>query len=339
VSNIGSIQSEYAISQARAAQAGAASSGAMTAEEAATFSKTLANEMALLQASSVGSSGASGTHPFSIYTPTLLNATAGQSLGSQIMMLLMMMMTGEADASTFMTVMAQAVGAMQGEGDEKEKLRGDIMDANYENELMAQLSGGMTGGSGIYPAEAWKPAIPAVVSTADQRSAAAYEAVIGQFDVENSKRYQNNKYGNGDTYCNIFLWDVTSAMNAEIPHYVDRSTGAPRAYPDTEGAYELSANGISDWLERHGRQYGWVEVSAREAQAHADSGGPAITSWYNASGGSGHVQVVRPSGGGGYDEARGVAVAQAGARRTESSYANDIYADRAMSQLKYYIHR
>ena len=51
------------------------------------------------------------------------------------------------------------------------------------------------------------------------RSAANYNAVLDQFSVGNNPRYARR---NGNTYCNIFVWDATRAMGAEIPHWVDQ---------------------------------------------------------------------------------------------------------------------
>lgn len=336
-----SIQYQTALAQAQAASAqtsSAAQSGGMTAEEAQAFSETLAQEMALLQAAEAGTASANA-NPLAAYMPTLLQSTAGQSLESQILMLLMMMTTGQADASSMMAVLAQAVSAMQ-EQSEKERLRRTIMDSSYDNSLLDAVNDGVFGGSAAnYPYEAWKACDPTVTSDATDRSAALYAQVIAQFGVETNARYANNKKGTGDTYCNIFLWDVTSAMGAEIPHYVDAATGAPRTYPDVTGATELNANAIYRWLEEHGRQYGWIEVTPEVAQAHANQGGPAVTSWYNSSGGSGHVQIVRPAEAGeAYDAERGPAIAQAGSKLLESATVRDVFSERAMAQLKYYIH-
>jgi hypothetical protein len=186
------------------------------------------------------------------------------------------------------------------------------------------------------PVAASKPCTPAVMSSAGNRSAAQYRQVIDQFDVENNKRYEVNKKGRGDTYCNIFLWDVTSAMGAEIPHYVDAKTGAPRTYPDTDGARQMSANSIYNWLHQQGGDYGWFEVTPEQAQTLANNGNPVVTSWKNTSG-HGHVQVVCPSKDGVYNEKRGVTVAQAG--RILSSYTpiTSIYK-KSLSKVSYFAH-
>ncbi len=186
------------------------------------------------------------------------------------------------------------------------------------------------------PVAASKPCTPAITSVPGRRSAALYRQVIDQFDVENNKRYEVNKKGRGDTYCNIFMWDVTSAMGAEIPHYIDAETGAPRTYPDVQGARQMSANSIYNWLHQHGGQYGWVEVTPEQAQALANAGSPVVTAWKNTSG-HGHVQVVCPSKDGVYDEKRGVTVAQAGRKLSSYTPITSIY-NKSLSKVSYFAH-
>ncbi|MDL2218290.1 hypothetical protein LJC27_06490 [Christensenellaceae bacterium OttesenSCG-928-M15] len=174
-----------------------------------------------------------------------------------------------------------------------------------------------------------------VQSDLTNRSPALYRDVIEQFDVERNYRYAVNKKGTGDTYCNIFLWDVTRAMNAEIPHHTDWDTGAPLE----SGGKSMNANRISEWLNTYGPQYGWYEVTAEQAQQLANRGSPAVTVWKNANGGHGHVQVVSPSSSGGYDAEKGAAIAQAGRRLKEYAYVSDIYSSSTMEHVQYFAHR
>lgn len=312
----------------------------ITAEEAMEFSRALAQEMAVSYGGQAGTSAAEDATLATGYMPMLLQATAGQGLESQLLMLCFMLMTGQADASSIMSVLAQAVAEMSSE-DEKETLRRSIMDSSYSNDILDEVDQGVFGGNTLaYPYEAWKACSPIITNGEGERSAGAYVSVIDQFQVETNGRYANNKRGTGDTYCNIFTWDVTSAMGAELPHYVDAQTGAPRQYPDTKGARELTANATYEWLHTYGEQYGWYEVTAEQAQTHADLGGPAVVSWKNPTGKSGHLQVVRPElEGVMYDEQKGVAVAQAGSKLLSYTHTNDIFSERAMQQLKYFVHR
>lgn len=213
--------------------------------------------------------------------------------------------------------------------------------ANNLYQLFANKSAGTTavaestGGNAVTPVAASVAATPSVVSTTGNRSAELYNEVIDQFNVETNPRYEVNKNGENDTYCNIFMWDVTSAMGAEIPHYVDPETLEPMYYPDVEGAQEMNANAIYNWLGEVGEEYGWYQVTAEQAQNLANEGHPAVTARYN-SGGHGHVQVVCPSEDGTYDAGRGVAVAQAGLRLRRYAYMNDLYKN--SDDVVYYAH-
>lgn len=187
----------------------------------------------------------------------------------------------------------------------------------------------------ITPVSASKAVTPAVVSTVGNRSAALYRKVIDQFNVETNARYAVNKKGKNDTYCNIFLWDVTRAMGAEIPHYVDPETLEPRYYPDIEGAKEMNANAIYDWLATVGEKYGWYRVTEEQAQNLANQGLPAVTIRKNTDG-HGHAQVVSPSVDGQYDAQRGTAVAQAGLRLRNYTYLSQLFSD--TSDVAFYAH-
>jgi len=128
-------------------------------------------------------------------------------------------------------------------------------------------------------------------STAGNRSASLYSQVVRQFDVENNPRHLK---ANGNTYCNIFMWDVMRAMDVQLPHWVD-AKGLPTAY-NAPGSHELNANATCNWLEQHGPEYGWKKVSMTEASAYANAGKPAVLVWKNPNPSkSGHVGVVIPS--------------------------------------------
>ncbi|MDR0906680.1 MAG: hypothetical protein LBN00_11020 [Oscillospiraceae bacterium] len=190
----------------------------------------------------------------------------------------------------------------------------------------------VTGDRVAVPVREWVPTTPAFVSTADERSAQAYNAITRQFDVTNAERYEPHR--NGNTYCNIYVWDVTRAMGAEIPHYVDAQTGEIREYPDVNGARELRAIDMGQWLATTGQSYGWREVDAATAQIQANAGRPAVAVSSVVS----HISMVVPSENGAYNANLGVAVAQAGAKNTDYAYLTDIYSDSGMRSVKYFIH-
>lgn len=278
-----------------------------------------------------------------------LLASGGEISGEQGVFLLLMMMcaNSETDPAMLMPLLSGLAGTDKLDLGSLRLSVGTATDGTSGQEQAEASSaassvpssvGAAGGGTGaIAPDNPWVEANPVVTSEPGRRSADRLSAVIGQFDVENSRRYEPYKYGS-DTYCNIFVWDVTRAMDAEIPHYVDAKTGAPRSSSDGSGVRELNANGIYDWLSSAGRQYGWTETDAATAQKYANAGCPAVTAWKNTDGGSGHVQVVRPSENGGYDSVRGVAVAQAGRVNTSSSHITSTFRASRLSQVKYYVH-
>jgi hypothetical protein len=142
-----------------------------------------------------------------------------------------------------------------------------------------------------------------------RRDAAAYDSVIDQFDVESNPRYRKNRDGRGETYCNIFVWDVTRAMTAEIPHWVNEG-GDPA---EVGCGRETTANTIVAWLQTHGTRFGWRPLDPAGAQQLANRGCPVVAAWCN-DGGIGHVAVVRP----GTLTDEGPLVAQAGERNVRA---------------------
>ncbi len=148
-------------------------------------------------------------------------------------------------------------------------------------------------------------------SSVGYRSAYAYAKVIDQFNVETRSRYQP---GGGKTYCNIFAWDVTSAMNCEIPHWVDSK--------------EQNANANYDWLVNGNG--GWYSVTESTALSNAKKGIPTVVAWKNTDGGSGHIAVVRPTNG------SSVRIAQAGATNYSDTSISTGFGSK--SPLKYFSH-
>ena len=271
----------------------------------------------------------------------LAAASSGETSDAQIalFMLCMMMQTGgqNSDYSMIMQMMATMLTQIQGD---KTSLRDSVMSSGYDPYILDTIDWNvfntMQGYSGtaraITPNEAWRPAAPAIKSNEDNRSPELYNAVISQFRVETAERYR--PFRNDATYCNIFMWDVTSAMGAEIPHYTDPESGEPRYYPDVGGAKAMTAIEIDKWLKTYGSEYGWHQVDARTAQEYANEGKPAVT----AGGSLDHVQVVCPSRNGQFDPIRGVTVAQAGSRVTSYSYISSIYGAGPLENVTYWIH-
>ena len=152
------------------------------------------------------------------------------------------------------------------------------------------------------------PNKPYYTSRVNYRGQDAYNIVIDQFRVTSNPRYKRTSNA---TWCNIFAWDVMSAMGATLPHWV-REKGVPSDNNRTSGAWEMNANATYNWLKSYGSRYGWSKVSAYDAQQRANKGYPTVAVWKNGSG-SGHIAVIRPeSGSYTYSAAKGPVIAQAG---------------------------
>lgn len=139
----------------------------------------------------------------------------------------------------------------------------------------------------------WLPYSVGVRSLATCRAGWRTEAVVRSFHVEVNPRYTPrdlNADGTRETFCNIFLWDFTSAMGAEIPHWVG-ADGAP--CPAGKG-HELNANRTVDWMLAHGVSHGWHAVTESAARMRARLGYPVVTMWQHH-GGIGHVAAVLPA--------------------------------------------
>lgn len=168
-----------------------------------------------------------------------------------------------------------------------------------------------------------------------QRSAAALNTVIDQYQVATNKRYARTKTS---TYCNIFAVDVMLAMDlqGDFSHWLKNNVPATST---TKGAYELNVNATYKWINNYGAKYGWRQITAQEAQNRANAGYPTIAIWKNASGGSGHIAVVRPEGNGyRFSAANGPVIAQAGA--SNFNYGNVVngFGRSKMAAIQYWTH-
>lgn len=135
----------------------------------------------------------------------------------------------------------------------------------------------------------WMPLFAPITSDTGNRSPDLYRNVCEQFRVTTSPRYLAQP---GATWCNIYVWDATSAMGAEIPHWFDLTTGA--AVPVGRGT-EMRANDMYRWLER--QLQGWREGTYEQAKANAARGCPTVAAYFNpVPGRSGHVAMVLPNG-------------------------------------------
>lgn len=189
------------------------------------------------------------------------------------------------------------------------------------------------------------PVNPPITNNSSQRDPNIYNVVLNQFGVETNPRYKSR---NNNTYCNIFVWDATKAMGAEIPHWIDQKTGAPvdiNNYLDMKKQglkpditpVELNANSVVNWMSKSSQNYGWHTVTAEEAQLYANKGCPAVAVWANPDAGApGHVAMVRP---GDYSSVEGPFIAQAGGENHNlSRISKNFYYGWKNDEIVYYVH-
>lgn len=156
---------------------------------------------------------------------------------------------------------------------------------------------------------------PPLTNTAVNRSAAALEQVINQLAVGYNPRYLP---GGGFTYCNIFVWDVTRALDCPIPHWI--TAAGVITEPAAPGAFEININGGCDWMANYGvASHNWSKIDATAAQQYANQGKVAVALWKNPTHGHGHTAIVRP----GTLTARGPATAQAGSTNFNDGHLTD----------------
>ena len=169
---------------------------------------------------------------------------------------------------------------------------------------------------------------PPLTNPPGERDAAIYSQLINQFAVGHNPRYLP---GDGNTYCNIFAWDVSRAMGTEIPHWVDASGHI--AAPGAPHASEININGGVNWMRSHGvTQFGWKSCSAQQAQDAANQGKLSVVMWKNTGAGHGHVAVVRP----GSVSDRGPEIAQAGRHNFNDAHVRDGFGQ--LGPLEYFSH-
>ena len=170
--------------------------------------------------------------------------------------------------------------------------------------------------------------LPPLTNTASNRRRNIYDQVLNQFAVGNNARYIST---GGQTFCNIFSWDVTRAMGAEIPHWINAAGKIKE--PASSGASEVNVNGTVGWIEHFGVENGWVRTDAAGAQAAANQGKPAVAMRKNpVPGRHGHIAMVRP----GSITGRGPATAQAGSSNFNLGHLKDGFGE--LPDIKYFKH-
>ncbi len=95
-----------------------------------------------------------------------------------------------------------------------------------------------------------------VQSREGRRSQRIYQQVIAQFAIGHNARYEPD--GPGRPRGHIYVWDVSRAMNCEVPHFL--------------GVKELSLTQTVDWLRAEGPSRGWLRADPKTVVELAGAG-------------------------------------------------------------------
>lgn len=129
-----------------------------------------------------------------------------------------------------------------------------------ESTMVGRTFDGQTPPQEVRSRDVWRAIHAPLQSREGRRSAELYTQVINQFAAGNNPRYEpeapNKPRGH------IFVWDVTRAMNAEIPHFL--------------GTRELSLARTCDWVRTEGSTRGWRRADVDAAVEAANEGKPVV---------------------------------------------------------------
>lgn len=129
-------------------------------------------------------------------------------------------------------------------------------------------------------------------------------AVVETLDVENSKRYEKKLNADGSTkstYCNIYAYDVVSALGGYLPRvwWMDAALKKVKKGEEVTPKYgetirEMNANSLNSWMNSDGAAFGWKKADNETSAQNAANGGRlVILLAANANPRrSGHVSVV-----------------------------------------------
>jgi hypothetical protein len=129
-------------------------------------------------------------------------------------------------------------------------------DDDEEETALGPLFDGVTPARELTSRDLFKAVQAPVQSREGRRSRQVLKQVVNQFAVGHNPRYQPD--GPGNPRSHIFIWDVSRAMNVEVPHFV--------------GAKELSLGQTCDWLRHEGPTRGWIRAAMEDAAGYARQG-------------------------------------------------------------------
>lgn len=132
-------------------------------------------------------------------------------------------------------------------------------------------------------------------------------AVVETLDVENNDLYEA---GNSKTYCNIYAYDVVTAMGGYLPRLwwyekyeakmieaIEKGEAYSEKVEYGKTVQEMNANALTAWMPRIGQKYyGWEQASDMKAAQQAANDGylVIILAANKVSSKSGHVNVILP---------------------------------------------
>lgn len=119
---------------------------------------------------------------------------------------------------------------------------------------------GLTPAPEVTAIETWRAVNAPIQSRPGRRSPELYELVLKQFAVAHNPRYRGE--GPDRSRAHIFIWDVTRAMNAEVPHF--------------QGARELTLAQTAEWVRHDALMLGWKRADQATALASAQNGSPVL---------------------------------------------------------------
>lgn len=154
------------------------------------------------------------------------------------------------------------------------------LDEDEEDEVTVTtaLHDGLLPAKEVTSVDTWKAVNAPMTSKPGRRTAIVYQNVIEQFAAGYNQRYVVEDPKQSKTH--IFVWDVTRAMNCEVPHFA--------------GGREMTLGQMVDWLRYEGPTRGWKKANAQQAAEAADRGEAVLA--VPQDGKQRAIAVVRPGG-------------------------------------------
>jgi hypothetical protein len=122
-------------------------------------------------------------------------------------------------------------------------------DDDDEPTALGPLFDGVTPARELTGRDLFKTVQAPIQSREGRRGKEIYRQVINQFAVGNNPRYPPD--GPDKPRAHIFIWDVSRAMNCEVPHFIS--------------VKELSLGQTVDWLRHEGPTRGWMRANPEDA--------------------------------------------------------------------------